>query len=89
MKVLVVYDNNGVVFNKINDAYIVPNGLQHMEVVVPDDKILVGVDVSVTPHQPIFEDVPKTETELLKEENEQLKQSLADLWEVVLLGGAE
>ena len=28
----------------------------------------IGVDVSVTPHQVILEDIPKTEVELLKEQ---------------------
>lgn len=32
---------------------------------------------------------PKSEIEILKEENEQLKNSLADLWEVVLIGGTD
>lgn len=36
-----------------------------------------------------YEDAPINEIEQLKVENEQLKNSLADLWEVVLLGGAE
>lgn len=35
-----------------------------------------------------YTDIPLTETEQLRQENEQLKNSLADLWEVVLLGGA-
>lgn len=36
-----------------------------------------------------YEDAPTNEIEQLKAENEQLKNSLADLWEVVLLGGVE
>lgn len=35
------------------------------------------------------EPTPDEELAQLKQENEQLKNSLADLWEVVLLGGVE
>lgn len=34
-----------------------------------------------------YTDIPKTEMEILLDENNQLKESLADLWEVVLMGG--
>lgn len=36
-----------------------------------------------------YEDAPVNELEQLRAENEQLKNSVADLWELVLFGGAE
>lgn len=51
------------------------------------DMTLVQSIIDAHDNSPILPQ--KTESEILHDENEQLKNSLADLWEVVLLGGAE
>lgn len=79
MKTLVIYDNEGKIYTTITGNYQIPIGIQYLEVIIPSNKELVGVDVSVKPHAPIFEDVSKTETELLKEEILNLKQTNVDL----------
>lgn len=87
MTTLIIYDNNGQIFTQITGDYIKPNGLQHLEVTVAEGKILTGVDVSLTPHQAILVDVPKSDTELLREELENTKLALAELAEITLGGG--
>lgn len=87
MKTLVVYDNSGNIFSQISGSYLLPQGgIQYVEVEVPEGKKIVGVDVSATPHQVILEDIPKTEMELLKEENVKIKESMAELAELILGG---
>lgn len=80
MKTLIIYDNSGTIFTKIEGSYVKPIGLQHLEVEIPEGKKLIGVDVSVSPHKAILKDAPKSEIE-------QLKQTVADLTEIVLMGG--
>lgn len=65
MQTLIVYDDNGVIFNQTNGNYIVPVGLQHIEVEIPEGKIVIGVDV--VNHVAIFADIPLTDTEMLQQ----------------------
>lgn len=81
MKTLIIYDNKGSIFSQMSGNYLVPQGgIQFLEIEIPEGKQLNRVDVSVTPHQAILEDIPLSEIE-------QLKQTIADLTEVVLMGG--
>ena len=87
MKTLIIYDNEGYIISmrQGQPSPRVPVGVPYLEVEIPQGKQLkitdgIGVDVSVTPHQVILEDIPPTEIE-------ELRQVVADLTEVVLLGG--
>lgn len=85
MKTLIIYDDNGYVLSNITGSYRVPTGVPFLEVEIPVGKRIasidgIGVDVSVTPHQAILEDIPPSEID-------QLKQTVADLTEIVLNGG--
>lgn len=91
MKTLIIYDNQGYVISNITGSYRVPTGVPFLEVEIPTGKQIkyndgIGVDVSVTPHQVILEDIPPSEMELLKTENQQIKQSMAELAELILGG---
>lgn len=85
MKTLIIYDSAGYIISNITGSYRVPKGVPFLEVEIPEGKQIkytggIGVDVSVTPHQVIFEDIPPSEID-------QLKQTVADLTEIVLKGG--
>lgn len=87
MKTLIIYDNEGYILDirSGEPAPREPIGVPFLWVDIPQGKQLkitdgFGVDVSVTPHQVVLEDIPPTEIE-------QLKQTVADLTEIVLLGG--
>lgn len=69
---LVIYDNKGTVYFA-GTGYPEPEGLQHMNVETPEGKYFRGIDVSVVPHQPVFEDIPKSGIEILQEKVEQLE----------------
>ena len=91
MQTLIIHDDTGII---ISTALGVPTprepvGIPFIWADVPTGKHAIAVDVSSNPHQVILEDLPKSEVDVLKEENAELKNSIADLWELVLLGGAE
>lgn len=96
MKTLIIYDNQGCIISNITGSYRVPQGVPFLEVEVPQGKRIkytggIGVDVSVTPHQVIFEDIPPSEIDVLKKENEELKASQLEqdtLIMELMLGGA-
>lgn len=89
MKTLIIYDSQGYIITSITGSYRVPTGIPYLEVEIPVGKQVksgIGVDVSVTPHEIILEDIPPSEMELLKTENQQIKQSMAELAELILGG---
>lgn len=85
MKTLIIYDAQGYIISSVTGSYRVPTGVPFLEVEIPTWKQIkhtdgIGVDVSKTPHEVILEDVPPSEID-------QLKQTVADLTEIVLNGG--
>ncbi|HHY26615.1 MAG TPA: hypothetical protein GX523_07680 [Desulfitobacterium dehalogenans] len=85
---LIIYDNQGQIFSQVTGNYLVPQGgVQFMEIEVPAGKIVSGVNVSVTPHQAILEDIPPSEIEKLRLE---MAQANTELFEMMLMlsGGA-
>ena len=70
MKTLIIYDDEGYVVQLISGSYRVPVGIPFLEVEIPDGKRIqegIGIDLSVTPHEVILIDTPKSQTELLEE----------------------
>lgn len=86
-KTLIIYDDEGYILS-IRSGQPSPRepiGVPFLWADIPEGKQTksigeIGVDVSITPHQVILEDIPPSEIE-------QLKQTVADLTEIVLLGG--
>lgn len=86
MKTLIIFDNTGYILLTQSGTYRVPEGgIQFLEVEVPEDKRPISVDTET--NTPIYEDIPKSETEILKDDIEQLKKDLADLTFEVAVGG--
>lgn len=72
MQSLIIYDESGFVLSARSGEPKPrePIGVPFLWVDIPQGKQLkitdgIGVDVSVTPHQVILEDIPKSETEIL------------------------
>lgn len=77
---LVIYDNEGNIFSKVTGDYLIPQGgIQFLEIEIPDNKILTGIDVTVTPHQAILDDLPISEVETLKQQVNDLNIAMANL----------
>lgn len=87
MKTLLIYDSTGTIFSSpITGSYRQPQGvLQYLETEIPDGKYVTKVNVTVTPNVPIYEDIPLSETELLKQKV--AEQELAILELASLVGG--
>ena len=69
MNTLVVYDMTGyIIFQGCGD-YREPIGIPFFWAEIPEGKRIVRIDVSGDTHVPIFEDLPKSEIQLLREEN--------------------
>lgn len=87
MKSLLFYDNTGKIFFKMDGVYSLPQGgLQCIEEEIPTGKRPISIDVSSTPHKINYEDIPKTELELLKEQVETLTEANAELTNIVAMG---
>lgn len=80
MNTLIIYDNGGTIFSQKTGGYLVPQGgVQYLEFQIPEGKRIkegIGVDTTVTPHQVILEDIPKSETEVLKQQVADLQYEL-------------
>jgi len=96
MKTIILYDTEGYVFSTQTGMYKRPKGIPFLEVEIPQGKQIkytdgIGVDVAKTPHAVILEDIPPTEIDVLKSENEALKGSQESQDELIMslmLGGA-
>lgn len=81
---LVVYDNEGFVQRQERGSNLrEPVGIPFMWVEIPQGKYLTGIDVYTEEHTPVFEDLPKSETQLLQEQVNDLNMAMA-----ALMGGA-
>lgn len=83
MDTLVIYDETGFIIYQASGSLREPVGIPFMWVEVPEGKYVVSIDVSGETHIPIFEDSPKSEIQLLREENLKIKLALAELAESI------
>jgi len=83
MKTLILYDNSGVIFAIAPGTYPLPNGgIQYLEIEMPDGKYISSVDVSVTPHQPVYKDIV-TDSSQIKD----MQSTMAELTYALMQGG--
>lgn len=82
MNTLVIYDNTGYVLSSMAGTIPLrePIGVPFLWAEIPEGKRIkitdgIGVDVSVTPHQVILEDIPPTQAERL----EALESAMLDM----------
>ena len=93
MRTQIIYDNQGYILS-IRQGEPEPRepiGVPFLWVEIPTGKQIkitdgIGVDVSVTPHQAILEDIPPSETEILKQDLTDTQIALAELTEIILGG---
>ena len=79
MRTLVIYDNTGKIFFNAGGDIIEPVGIPFIWVEVPEGKRITGVDVTVTPNVAILEDLPKSESQLLQEQIDNLNIAMAEI----------
>jgi len=83
LNTLIIYDNTGYIYSQVSGNFKEPIGLQYLITDIPDGYVVNNIDVSLEPHQPIFEEIPKSQVEIdidkVKADNEMLKLMVADL----------
>jgi hypothetical protein len=78
MNTLIIYDNSGYIYLQITGSYRAPQGgLNYLEVQMPDGNILKSIDTNITPNVPVYEDIPVSEID-------NLKQQVADLQNYII-----
>lgn len=71
--ILAIYESGkGYIIQRQEGDVIEPQGVPFIWVEVPDDKELTRIDVSSEPHQPVFENIPKSKPQLLMERMEEI-----------------
>jgi hypothetical protein len=64
---LVIYDTSGFIISQMQGSALQePTGVPFLWVNIPEGKRLVSINVSVTPNEPVFEDLPKTEVQIMQ-----------------------
>ena len=77
---LVIYDSNGTIFYQATGDVIEPaGGLLYLWIEVPFGKILKSVDTSKEDHEPVFEELPKSELDNVKEQLVSIQIALAEV----------
>lgn len=91
MRTLIIYDNAGYLISIMNGepSPREPIGVPFLWVEIPEGKRIkttdgIGVDVSVTPHQVILEDIPPSEIEMLRSD---LNDAVMELSLLIAMGG--
>lgn len=91
MKTLITYDEEGYIIStrQGQPSPRKPVGVPYLEVEIPEGKQIkvtdgMGVDVTKTPHEVILEDIPPTETDLLRKD---LNEAIVELSTLISLGG--
>ncbi|HBJ2623541.1 TPA: hypothetical protein LA827_003344 [Clostridium botulinum] len=82
MKTLIIYDEAGnIIFTKGGCIDPLIGETKCLETDIPEGKFLKGVDVKTG--QPVLEDIPKSEVEILKEKVASLTEANAELTSIV------
>lgn len=83
MNTLIIYDSTGYIISQMSGSVREPVGIPFLWVEIPQGKRIVSIDVSGETHTPVFEDLPKSEVQLLQEQVNDLNVAMA-----ALMGGA-
>lgn len=85
-KTLIVYDNEGFILSQMQGSSLrEPVGVPFIWVEVPQGKYLVSIDTTGEEHLPIFEDLPKSETDILKERLQATEDAILALMDMSMI----
>ena len=90
MNTLFIFDSTGVIYYQASGSVREPEGMTgyKMWVDVPEGKRVENFDMTGETPVPMFIDMPKSETQILREESLEIKLALAELAEIVAGGAA-
>lgn len=85
MKTLIVYDTSGYIYVQMGGVYRIPQGgVLYLEIEIPASKRVVSVNVETK--TPVYENIPKTEFEILQEQVNSLTEANAELTGLIAMG---
>lgn len=79
MKTLVIYDTSGKIFFQAQGSVQEPSGIPFLWLEIQSGKTLKSIDTTKTPHEPVYEDIPKSQVQLLSEQVAALNIALAEV----------
>ncbi|NMA66270.1 MAG: hypothetical protein GX957_08535 [Clostridiaceae bacterium] len=80
MNSLIIYDQTGFIISQKQGTNLrEPIGIPFIWVEVPQGKYVTSIDVSGETHVPVFEDLPKSEVQELKEQVADLNIAMASI----------
>lgn len=83
MQTLIIYDNEGFILSQMSGSVREPVGVPFLWVEVSEGKYVDSIDTTGEIDVPVFDDLPKSETQLLQEQVNDLNLAMA-----ALMGGA-
>lgn len=85
INLIVLYDTTGYIYNQYEGNIREPIGVPFMWVTIPEGKRLVSINVSTSPHTPVFEDYPLSEIEVLKEKTTSSEEAINELTNMLIM----
>lgn len=79
MNTLVIYDDKGTIYYQTTGNVQEPTGIPFLWLEIPTGKLLKSINTEVTPHEPVFEDLPKSEIDTVKEQLIAVQIALAEM----------
>lgn len=76
---LIIYDETGTIYYQASGDIQEPSGIPFIWVEIPEGKRLLSINTEVTPHEPVFEDLPKSELDTVKEQLIAVQIALAEM----------
>jgi len=84
METLIIYDDIGKIFTMMSGDVATPSGgINFLKIVIPEGKMITGVDVSVTPNVAILEDIPISELTQIRGRVESVETEVVNIHEVM------
>jgi len=78
MQTLVIYDTTGRIIFQAKGNVQEPEGIPFMWLDIPEGKLLKGINTAVEPHEPIYEDMPKSQIDTINEQLTTIQIALAE-----------
>lgn len=76
MKTLIIYDSRGVIYYRGTGDYEIPEGLNYLEIEIPEGKILQSVNPATK--EPVYTDMPASELDILQNKVTGLEEQLTE-----------
>jgi hypothetical protein len=82
---LAIYDGSGFIISQMKGSDLrEPTGVPFLWVEIPTGKRLISINTAETPNTPVYEDIPKTDIQLLQNKAAQLEEDRSNMSEIMV-----